>query len=92
MRRYTRDELLSASGAGPEDLAELEKQRLIVALRPWRLFGKSDEYYTEGQLAALRWLVEARRAAERSRRVGIRQGGELGADAAEEAPDTRRDR
>lgn len=65
--RYSREELIRASGARPEDLAEMERLRLLVVCRDRRLFGRGEDYYTEGQLAAVKWFAKARRATERSR-------------------------
>lgn len=63
MKRYSRAEMLRESGARPEELADLEARRLLVVNRAWRLFGKREEYYTEGQLGVLRWLIQTRRRA-----------------------------
>ena len=67
MRRFTREDMIREGGARPEELADLEARRLLVPIRPWRLFGGGEEYYTEGQLEVLRYIVKARRVVGRTR-------------------------
>ena len=67
MKRYTREQLLSETGARPEELAELEAKRVLVANLSWSLFGKGHEYFTAGQLEVLRLIVKTRRAMEANR-------------------------
>ena len=69
MRRYTRQELLQASGARPDELAALEAQRLLVPHRPRRLFGPREPCYTAAQLEVCRFLLRSRRAWEATRRA-----------------------
>jgi hypothetical protein len=71
MRHLTREQALRESGASPQELADLESRQLIVANRSRRFlgaFGETEEYYTEGQVGVIRWLVSTRRTAEASRR------------------------
>ena len=68
MTVYKREDMLRESGARPEELDDLEGKRLLVPNRPWRLLGRAEEYYTEGQLDVLRFIIKTRRAAEASRR------------------------
>ena len=70
MRRYTREEALRVSGARPEDLDDFEARRLLVPYRSRRFlgaFGSEEEYYTEGQIGVLLWLLRTRRSVEASR-------------------------
>ena len=69
MRRYTRQELLRASGARPDELAALEAQRLLVPHRPRRLFWSREPFYTAAQLEVCRFLLRSRRAWEATRRA-----------------------
>lgn len=75
MKRYSREEMLIESGARPEELMQLEAQRLLVPNRRWRLFGKGEEYFTDGQLDVLRLIVKARRTMEAHRQP--RQAADL---------------
>ena len=69
MQRYTREELLRASGARAEELADLEGRRLLLPNRPRGPLGRGAPYYTAAQLAVLRYLLRSRRAWETTRRV-----------------------
>jgi hypothetical protein len=71
MRRYSREEALRTSGARREDLDDLEARRLLIPYRSRRYlgaFGSVEEYYTEGQIGVLLWLLKTRRAVEASQR------------------------
>ncbi len=66
MKRLSREELLQQSGAGHEDLADLERRGLLVPYRHWRWFnrfGGPEEYFTEGQVEVVRFMLKSRRAA-----------------------------
>ena len=69
MQRYTREELLRASGARSDELADLEAKRLLLPNRAGGLFGRGEPYYTAAQLAVLRYLLRTRRSWEAARRV-----------------------
>jgi hypothetical protein len=72
---YTREELLAAAGARPDDLTALEQQRLVVPHRPWRLwrvwrlFGRCPVWYTDTHLNVLRRFVCERHAVEENHRL-----------------------
>ncbi|MGI5836754.1 MAG: hypothetical protein ACOX87_09760 [Chloroflexota bacterium] len=72
MKKYTTDEILKASGARPEELAELKADGLLVPHRPWRLLQAREEYYTADQLEVLKHFVSSRRIIEASRRRNFR--------------------
>jgi hypothetical protein len=70
MRRYSRVEAASLTGASLEVLGDLEDRGLVMPYRRRRFFGalgQGEEYYTESQLEVLRWLLKVRRALEASR-------------------------
>jgi hypothetical protein len=70
MRRYSRAEAASLTGASSEVLGDFEQRGLVVPYRRRRFFGalgSGEEYYTEGQIEVLRWLLKVRRALEVSR-------------------------
>ncbi|HEX5501424.1 MAG TPA: hypothetical protein VFW96_02300 [Thermomicrobiales bacterium] len=69
MPRYTRQELLHAGGARPDELAALEARGLLRPNYAWRPFGPRRAFYTAAQLEALRFLLRSRRAWEASRRA-----------------------
>jgi hypothetical protein len=69
MQRYTREELLRASGARADELADLEARRLLLPNRSGGLFGRGEPYYTASQLAVLRYLLRSRRSWESARRA-----------------------
>ena len=52
-KRYTRAELLAASGAGPEDLAAFEAEGLLVPKRSRWPWARREAWYTEAQLGVL---------------------------------------
>lgn len=85
MEQYTREELLRASGARSDELAELEARRLLVPNRPRGLFARREPFYTASQLAVFRYLLRTRRAWKAARRAALsevtqdRQEGEDGA-------------
>ena len=83
MQRYTREELLRASGAREDELAALEARRLLLPNRQGGLFGRRDPYYTASQLAVLRYLLRSRRSWESARRARPR------AEASTSAPTAR---
>ena len=64
-KRYTRAELLAASGAGSEDLAAFEAEGLLVPNRSRWPWPRREAWYTEAQLGVLRWLLVNRRLAAR---------------------------
>ena len=69
-KRYTRAELLAASGAGPGELAAFEAEGLLVPSRSRWPWARRQAWYTEAQLGVLRWLLVNRRLA--ARRHGAR--------------------
>lgn len=71
MQRYTREELLRASGARSDELAELEARRLLVPNRPRGVFARREPFYTVAQLAVLRYLLRTRRAWKAARRAAV---------------------
>jgi hypothetical protein len=71
MRRLSREEFLRESGAPQELLNELEVRGVLVPTRRWRLFNRIGgplEYYTDGQLEALRLIMKERNAVAASSR------------------------
>jgi hypothetical protein len=80
MQRYTREELLRASGALADELADFEAKRMLLPNRPRSPFGQGEPYYTASQLAVLRYLLRSRRAWEATRRAN--SPGQATAEAA----------
>jgi hypothetical protein len=63
--------MLRASGARPDELDALERQRMVVPTYTGFLFTRSGPWYIEAQLDVLRRYVRGRRAVEENRRLRI---------------------
>ena len=63
-KRFTRAELMEATGATQEEMADLEARGLVVAEHTRRFLGSIGprrEYFTQGQVDVVSFLVRVRR-------------------------------
>ncbi len=67
MERYSRADLLEATGARPDELEDIEALGILVPLRQRHLFRRPDEYFTADQCEVLRQIIRTRRTIEHHR-------------------------